>query len=544
MPLTAQMVRASQLAEKDIRPTRVSVKERSHSDETITPEISLTVSAVLAAFTILTEDLSSLPLLLYQRRVHDKFRAYDNTYYRLMHDQPNPEHTSMVFREFIMGHLLGWGNFFGQPIFDKRGDVVELWPLRPDRMTVKRFEGERIYIYNTSDGKPRIFLSEEILHIPAFGFDGLIGYSRIALARNAIGLSISAEKYGAKFFANDAIPGTIYRHPGELSDTAYEHLMESLSERKGVEDSQAPIIIEEGMDIARLGIPNDDAQFLETRKFQVSEVARIFRVPPHMIGDVEKTTSWGSGIDSQEQGYVNHTLRPWAKRIEEHLNTRLLLKKDQGSFFYEHLMDGLLRGDIAVRYEAYIKAINNGIFTPNQVLEKENMNPYKGGDLHWRPANMVPIETGSNDGGDSNNAASALEPLWQDAITRVIKRETNDLLGASKRYQVKGQQGEFAGWLAKFYGGDHIVFMWKQFKPVLEAQRRLINIDMANVIYEFVQDFLMRRYEHVKSLSADQIVAGMESYRANAADEILSFVRDCFLKARDDTESTEDDDEW
>ncbi len=540
MPLTPAMVRASQLAEKNARPVRVSSKERSHSDETITPEISLTVSAVLAAFTILTEDLSSLPLLLYARRGRSKFRAYDSMYYRLMHDQPNPEHTSMVFREFIMGHLLGWGNFFGQPIFDKRGDAVEIWPLRPDRMTVKRFEGERIYIYNTSEGKQRVFLSEEILHIPAFGFDGLIGYSRIALARNPIGLSISAEKYGSKFFSNDTHPGIIYKHPGELSDEAYNHLQESLAEKKGVDESHQPIILEEAMDIVRLGIPNDDAQFLETRKFQVSEIARIFRVPPHMIGDVEKTTSWGTGIDSQEQGYVNHTLRPWAKRIEEHLNTQLLLKKDQDSYFYEHLMDGLLRGDIATRYEAYVKAINNGISTPNEAREKENMNPYKGGDFHWRPANMMPVEIGSNGGGDSN-AASALEPLWQDAIARVMKRETNDLLGASKRYQVKGQQEEYVQWLEHFYGTDHPAFAWKQFMPLLNAQFSVFRIDIGKEMNIFISQFFDDRLEQQRAMSAEKLSATIDAYAQTAAQKIMSFVRERSAMALEDLE---DDDEW
>ena len=222
MPLTPEMLRTSQLAEKSARPVRMGVRERSHSEETITPEISLTVSAVLAAFTILSEDLSSLPLLLYERRGRNKFRAYNSLYYRLMHDQPNPEHTSMIFREFVVGHLLGWGNFFGQPIFDRRGDVAEIWPLRPDRMTVKRFEGERIYLYQDSEGKQRVFLAEEILHIPAFGFDGLVGYSRIALARNAIGLAISVEKYGSKFFSNGAVSDYVYKHPGELSDDAFD----------------------------------------------------------------------------------------------------------------------------------------------------------------------------------------------------------------------------------------------------------------------------------------------------------------------------------
>lgn len=527
MPLTPAMIRSSQLAETDTRSGRPSVRERSYSEETITPEVSLTVSAVLAAFTILSEDLSSLPLLLYERRGRNKFRAYGNRYYRLMHDQPNPEHTSMIFREFIIGHMLGWGNFFGQPIFDKRGDVVELWPLRPDRMRVERFKGERIYIYQMSNGKPRIFLSEEILHIPAFGFDGLIGYSRIALAKNAIGLSISAEKYGSKFYANDASVGVVYSHPSELSDKAYERLDKALAQRSGVDESHKSIILEEGMSIDRLGIPNDDAQFLETRKFQVSEVARIFRVPPHMIGDVERSTSWGTGIDSQEQGYVNHTLRPWAVRTEQALNTSLLLKQDRDTYYYEHLMEAFLRGDIETRYEAYVKAITNGFMSRNEARERENLNPRKGLDTMLQPMNMMTIDDGSSVGNDSGiTPANALEPLWRDAIARVLKREENDLSGASKRWQAKGQQDEFEQWVDEFYNRDHLTFAMKQFRPLLDAQIRLFGLDTGPQMKNFVSGLLCARREQVKSMDAEQIEAGMNVYIRNAADEIISFVSD------------------
>lgn len=553
MPLTNDMIRTrtSQLADPNARPARVGVKEKSYSEETITPEISLTVSAVLAAFTILSEDLSSMPLILYQRNGRNKFRAYDNMYYRLMHDQPNPEHTSMIFREFIVGHMLGWGNFFGQPIFDKKGDVAEIWPLRPDRMTVKRFEGERVYLYRTAEGKERVFLAEEILHIPAFGFDGLIGYSRIALARHAIGLSMSAEKFGSKFFSNGATPGFMYKHPGELSDTAYEHLKESLEEKTGVEQSHKPIILEEGMSIEKLGINPDDAQFLETRKFQVTEIARIFRVPPHMIGDVEKSTSWGSGIDSQEQGYVNHTLRPWATRIEQQLNVSLLLKQDQGTHYYEHLMDALLRGDIAVRYQAYVNAINTGFMSRNEAREKENMNPRKGLDVMLQPLNMTTVTSTSTGGGqpvdesDSSDASSALEPLWKDAITRVLKREANDLLGASKRWQAKGQQSTYEDWVDQFYHVDHVSFIRKQFEPLIEAHRLLFDMDAAAQADAFIQEFLDERCMQVKAMSAEQLSDGMETYLARAAEEFLSFVSGAFMVARiGNLEEDEEDYDW
>lgn len=540
MPLTNDMLRlrTSQMADQSARPARTVVRERSHADELVTPEIALTVSAVIAAFTILSEDISSLPLILYERRGRNRFRAYDNAYYRLMHDQPNPEHTSMIFRELMMGHLLAWGNFFAQKIIDKRGDVVELWPLRPDRMLVKRFEGERMFIYRTVEGTERVFLSEEILHIPAFGFDGLVGYSRIALARNAIGLAIATEKYGSKFFGNGANPGIIIQHPGALGDNAYEHLKESWDARGGADNAHKPVILEEGMSIDRIGIPPDDAQYLETRKFQVSEIARIFRVPPHMIGDVERSTSWGSGIDSQEQGYVAHTLRPWTRRVDGVLGSQLLLPEEKTNRFFEHLFEELLRGDIATRYGAYVQAITNGWMTRNEVRERENMNPRKGLDVMLQPLNMTTVDEGTNgspEGGETTSPAAALEPLWRDAIARVLKREENDVLGASKRWQAKGQQDKYLEWLDQFYSVDHPAFIVKQFVPIIEAQQRLVGPGSGQHVAEFMGGYLSGRHAQVKTLTAEQLSEGMADYLVHAADVIFSFVTGDLAIASTDT---------
>lgn len=528
MPLTNDMLRTAQLVEKNTRAQRTAVRERSYSDETVTPEIAITTSAVIAIITIMSQDIASIPLFLYARRGRSKFRAWDSPYYRLMHDQPNPEHTSMVFRELAMSHLIAWGNFYAQKIIDEAGDVVELWPLRPDVMTVKRFEGQRVYIYRGGE-KERVFLHDEILHIPAFGFDGLVGYSRIALARNAIGISISTEKYGSKFFANGAQPGFVYKHPGELSDEAYDHLKESLEERKGVENSHMPLILEENMSIEKIGIPNDDAQFLETRNFQIQEINRFLGpVPPHRIADVDRSTSWGSGIDSQEQGYINHTIMPYGVRIEQSLNSQILSKKDrEAGNFYEHLFDAFLRGDIQTRYESYVKAINNGIMTPNEVRAKENLNPYKDGDVFWRPLNMSPM---NEPPADITQAQAALQPLWADTITRVLKREKNDLLGASKRFQGKGQSAAFESWVTAFYRTDQPAFMSKQFKPLLDAHLRLTGVDLSRVMDQHVFEMMQQRQNQVRGMSAAEIESHLENYVTDLGQAMLETVQLWFEK--------------
>lgn len=520
--------RANAPVDKIARPMRSVVRERSYSEEAITVDTAITVSGVIAIITIISQDTASLPLILYGKRGRAKFRATDHPYYTLLHDAPNPEHTAMTFREFIASHLIAWGNFYAQIIIDDSGIARQLWPLRPDRMTVERVDGEKIYKYMTSDGKPRIFLRDEILHIPSFGFNGLIGLSRIALARNAIGLSMSEEKYGSKFFSNGANAGVVIEHPGTLSDDAYDHLTDSWTEQHaGVENSHKPIILEENMTIDRLGLPNDDAQFLESRKFQLSEINRMIGpVPPHMIGDVEKSTSWGTGIDSQEQGYVNHTLRPYAVRIEQGLKQQLLLSSDrQEGLYFEHLFDAFLRGDIATRYEAYSKAITIACFmTRNEARLRENLNPRKGLDELLQPLNMTTVSDNSlSEGNGDTQATHVLEPLWRDAIARVLKREKNDVLGASKRWQVKGQQEAFVEWLDQFYTVDHPAFMQRQFQPIIDATRRLFDVeDLA--VDEFINGYLFERCEQIKALSAEQLSADMDAYLADASKKLLSFM--------------------
>jgi HK97 family phage portal protein len=516
------------MVEPSARSRTSAVRERSHSDEAVTVDTAVTVSGVISIITLLSQDMSSIPLLLYARRGRNKFRAFDNPYYVLMHDQPNPEMSSMTFRELIVSHIIAWGNFYAQKVIDDRGNVRELWPLRPDRMRVERVDGQKVYIYQpASGGKPIVFLMDEVLHFPGFGFDGLVGYSKIALARNAIGLALSLEKFGSKFFSNGANPGILYRHPGALSDKAYLRLQDDLKERSGVEQSHKPFILEEGMDISKIGLPPDDSQFLESRSFQLAEINRIIGpVPPHLIGDLEKSTSWGTGIDSQEQGYINHSLFPISKRIEQALDNQLLLSSDrEQGFFYEHLFEGFLRGDIATRYAAYQTGINNGFMTRNEVRERENLNPRKGLDVLLMPLNMTTInDSGSVDGNGQESTdvqAHVFEPLWRDAIARVLKRESNDVSGASKRWQVKGQDEAYADWLDQFYTVDHPAFMQKQFKPIIDATQRLFhteNLETDMLIHEFLSE----RNDQVKGMSAKELEDGMQAYIAAASEKYFA----------------------
>ncbi len=502
------------------------LQEKSHSGKTVTIEDAISADGVIAIISLIAQDTASLPLILYGRRGANRFRAYTHPYYSLLHDSPNPEHTSVTFREFIVGHCIAWGNFYAQQVYDKAGITRELWPLRPDKMSVQRVNGEKIYIYITPEGKQRVFFRDEILHIPGFGFDGLVGYSRITLARNAIGASLSEEEYGSKLFANDTTLGAVFMTPNELSDTAYERLDKALNdEHQGVENAHNKIILEEGLDVKRLGLPPEDSQFLQTRKFSLDQINRMIGpIPPHIYGDVEKSTSWGSGIDSQEQGYVNHALKPYAVRIEQALWQQLLLDADRAQgLYFEHLFDALLRGDLATRTEAYVKMITNGVYTPNQVLAKENMNGYPLGDVHYRPSNSVAVESGAS---GAQGPANALDPLWRDAAQRVATREANDLRGAAHRFLAKGQGEQFVTWLDQFYTKDQPAFAMKQFGPVLGALRELNSTDYSAGLAEYLDACLNEHRMALESLAVAEIEALAARWQKDLPGQMAEYVID------------------
>ena len=459
--------------------------QESYAGENVTVEGALSVASVLSAFTILMEDTASLPLITYRRLERGKERDYNSPYYALLHDLPNPEHTSMVYREFIMGHLLGWGNHFSQKIWDKKGILRELWPLRPDRMKVFRENGERKYFYIEMNGNKRAFRQEEIWHLPAFGFDGLIGYSRITLARNAIGLSMAAEKFGSKFFANGAVPGLVIKHPGTLGDVAFKNFTDSWNENyRGTDNSHRFAILEEGMSIEKIGIPPDDAQFIETRRFQLGEIARMFRVPPHMLGDVERTTSWGSGIEQQELGYLSHTLRPWLKRIEQGAQKDLLLEHERKSTVIEHLVEDFLRTDIGARMEAYVQAITNGIYSRNEVREMENKNPIDGLDKMLMPLNMTTVEPNPKTAPAKRNTVRRFDPqpLIADIVQRIERREAHELQDADKRYKNKPEK--FDQWIEQFYKSDLSEFMKRAMRPLVDAGL-LTDERVGQIVFEY-----------------------------------------------------------
>ena len=379
----------------------------STAGKLVTERSSMQVTAVYACVRVLAEAVASLPLHVYRYTGSGKEKTMNHPLYFLLHDEPNPEMTSFIYRETMMTHLLLWGNAYSQIIRNGRGDIVALYPLMPNRMTVDRDADGRIYYQyqRTDDDAPTsekttvIFQPSDILHIPALGFDGLVGYSPIAMAKNTIGASIACEEYGAKFFENGATPGGVLEHPGVLKDP--EKVRDSWqSAFGGSKNSGKVAVLEEGMKYTPITISPEDAQFLETRKFQVDEIARIFRVPPHMIGDLEHATF--SNIEHQSLEFVKYTLEPWLVRWEQGISRALLKPEEKGVIFAKFNVDGLMRGDYASRMSGYATARQNGWMSANDIRELEDLDKIpanQGGDLYLVNGNMIPITAAK--GGDT-----------------------------------------------------------------------------------------------------------------------------------------------
>ena len=362
---------------------------------------AMQMTAVYSCVRILSEAVASLPLHIYRYNEDGgKEKAIDHPLYFLLHDEPNPEMTSFLFRETLMTHLLLWGNAYAQIIRNGKGEVVALYPLMPNRMSVDRDEkGQIYYMYNlskedapTMKGSTVKLGSTDVLHIPGLGFDGLVGYSPIAMAKNAIGMAIACEEYGAKFFANGAAPSGVLEHPGTIKDPS--RVRESWTKTfGGSANSNKVAVLEEGMKYTPIAISPEQAQFLETRKFQINEIARIFRVPPHMVGDLEKSSF--SNIEQQSLEFVKYTLDPWVSRWEQSLIRSLLPADEKTKYFIKFNVDGLLRGDYQSRMNGYAIGRQNGWMSANDIRELEDLDRIPaelGGDLYLINGNMTKLE--------------------------------------------------------------------------------------------------------------------------------------------------------
>ena len=345
---------------------------------TVTHDRANTVSAWYAGVRVISEDVASLPLILYQRLPRSKERAPDHPLYRLLHDAPNPEMTSMVFRETLQAHAIAWGNGYAEKELNGSGRTIALWPLRPDRMEAYWGEdGKRRYRYRRTQFAAAVDIpARRIFHLPGLGFDGLQGYSVLSLAREELGAAIALREYGNRVMANDARPGVILTHPGTLSATARKNITDSWDDKHaGFTNAGRTAVLEEGITVKEIGFPPEDVQFLESQQWQVTEVARRLRLAPHKIGDLSRATF--SNIEEQNIDHVTSTIRPWCVRWEQQLSKDVI---EDPAYFAEHLMDALLRGKTLERAQANVLKVNAGAMVPNEWRLQDNENPLPWGD--------------------------------------------------------------------------------------------------------------------------------------------------------------------
>lgn len=360
--------------------------ERSEAGMPVTEETAMRLAAVQACVRVLSEDVAALPLYVYLRtRDGGKERARSHPLYSLLHDEPNGEMTAFDFKQAMMVNLLLGGNAYAFIEYDMSGRVTALWPLLHTDVSPFRDTDGQVKFRVAGETFSRF----EVLHIPGLSYDGLLGLSPIAYAREAIGLGMAAESFGARFFRDGTHLGGVISVPGApMSDDAFDRTERQFKEMyKGIQRSHGVAILEQGATYQAIGISPEEAQFLETRKFQRSEIAAMYRVPLHLINDLDRATF--SNIEHQDLGYLQRSLLPWMLRFEQGLMRGLLTPNERRRFFIEHETGSFLRGDTKSRYEAYSLGINAGILTPNEARAKENMNPIEGGDEMRLPLNIT-----------------------------------------------------------------------------------------------------------------------------------------------------------
>lgn len=405
--------------ERDIVQWKDLVVQPTKTGVQVNEDVALTYLALFACVELLTKVMASLPLSVY-RRVDSKRRLEADAHplYQLLRLEPNPEMTAYKWRETTFAHVLLWGNGYSEIVYDNSGNVAQLWPLTPSRVTPRRLKDAPgkpiVYDVALPDGTTTRLSAANVLHFRGLGPTGLVGYSRISLAREVIGLGLATEEYTARFYGNNASPGGVLEHPKTLKPGAQKNITESWErEHAGLSNAHRIAVLEEGMQWKQIGVAPEDAQLIETRKFNRTDMAALFGIPQHMIGALDRATF--SNIEQQSLEFVIYCLSPWCVNFEQQMNMSLLLPSERRDYYVKHNLDGLLRGDIASRYTAYATGRNGGWLSANEVREKEDMDPIENnpdagpGDTYIRPLNAAAIgstkgnDNGANDPARDNN---------------------------------------------------------------------------------------------------------------------------------------------
>lgn len=528
------------------------VSSESSSGISVNADTAMRSTAVFGCVRLISQSIGVLPFNVYRYTDNTgkrREKATDHPLYPLLHNLPNPEITSITFRECLQAHGCLRGNSYAEIVRDRLGRISALWPIPSSRMLdVQRKNGKLYYLIDIGKGKSAALDKSKVFHIQGLSTNGVTGLGPIQLMKEAVGLTLATEKYGAKLFGNSARPSGALRLPGKLTDPARDNLRKSWeSAHQGLENSHRVAILEEGLDWVQIGLTAEDSQFLETRKFQIPEVCRMFGVNPHKIYDLEKATY--SNIESQEISFVRDAILPWSTRWEQAGYRDLLSPEERREYFFKLLLQGLMRGETDVRYASYKEGFQNGWMTPNEIRELEDMNTIDSehGDMFFVPMNMVPADQAGNlisakIANDNNNKETKdpeenkqteetetrieepkrevrsskprrklikrFKPILQEAATRMMKIEINDVRNKAKKYLGKRGKFDFSQWLEEFYK-KHDKTIRKQMKRTIEAYADAVSeavlfeiamdteegldVDVNEFTEEYIENFIIRQ---------------------------------------------------
>lgn len=403
-------------------------------------DTALQFSVVWACVRIISETLASVPWRVHRHREDGGRDLIEGGVDDLLHRRPNPEMGAFEFRQAIMGHVLTWGNGYAEIERGSNGQIIALWLLPPDLVEPQRDErGKLVYVVRGLGGPNAVLRREDVLHFRGLGFDGIRGYSVIEMAARAIGLGLATERFGTDFFANGAHPSAAIEYPGTVDDDMADRMRKSLHEVSGPGKWMSPMLLESGTKWINTGLPQKDSQFLETRVFQVRDLSRIYRIPLHMLGDLADATF--SNVENQKIEFVSGSIMPWAVRLEQEVDMKLLGRPIGGRRLFTRMnLAGLLRGDLESQNRAFATGVQWGWYSPNDVRRFFDLNPIfdKSGDEYLRPVNMVPA---SGDGADGQSIARALRA--DERFLELVKGEQGGCgaRGESGSAGAPGEQG-------------------------------------------------------------------------------------------------------
>lgn len=506
----------------------------------VSDESVLSLAAVYACVRVIAEGVASLPLLLYRRLDNGgKEREKNHPLFRILSQQPNSWQTKYEFWEMLIGHVLLRGNAYARKIYVRK-NLNQLIPLDPCRMRISQAEtGELTYQYRYRSGQDLILPQAEVLHLRGLSADGVQGYSVLEIMSPTFQYALAQQEYGLNFYKNYAQPGGVIKYPTKLDDKAKKNLKESWQKLHTGANAYKVAVLEEGMSWEQVGISNKDAQFLEGRSFQISEIARIFRVPPHLIGDLSKATF--SNIEQQSLDFIVNTLRPWLVRCEQAIWRDLLNEPEKQNLFAEFLVDGMLRGDLAARYAAYVQGLTNGFLSADEVRAFENLNPIPDGSgqifrvpLNLAPSNEVDDSNTLND--DSNNipakddSITDTTPAQRSRLKEAFSIAFNDIYQRAIRRELKSaKKGPEAE-------SKHKDFVAENLKSVIQgyltelAERNSLSHRIGEQSFE---RFSKSAAEHDRNLSAKYFEESPEvdilEYKSTRLWDIITTEIDLFL---------------